>query len=162
MSKGGCFGRESVWGSSVKQEEISEQASWSVDRGVSVQSKQCLCNLIAKCASCFPSPYVKTILFYYVVSNLHTFNPKWSWFLLPIVSPGVCVGLGFPPEGRKVLTQGCKETKMWWPELWAFGAVLSVAEGLARAPATLKLSKWQWILIVGRRPDRISSFSHQC
>ena len=42
MSKGGCFGRESEWGNGVKQEGISEQASWSVDRGVSAQSKAVL------------------------------------------------------------------------------------------------------------------------
>lgn len=29
--------------------------------------KQCLCNLIAECASCFHFPCIKTILFYYVV-----------------------------------------------------------------------------------------------
>lgn len=30
---------ESEWGNGVKQEGVSEQASWSVDRGVSAQSK---------------------------------------------------------------------------------------------------------------------------
>ena len=29
--------------------------------------KLCLCNLIAECASCFPSPCLRTILFYYVI-----------------------------------------------------------------------------------------------
>lgn len=39
MSKGGCSGGEREWGNGVKQERISEQASWYVDRGVSVQSE---------------------------------------------------------------------------------------------------------------------------
>lgn len=41
-AKWGCFGNESEWGSSVKQEGISEQAGWSVDTGVPAQSKAVL------------------------------------------------------------------------------------------------------------------------